>query len=42
MSKVVVNDLIISSLETIMAFGINGGAHRFTLDELQNVTIANS
>lgn len=42
MSKVVVNDLIISSLETIMAFGINGGAHRFTLDELQNATIANS
>lgn len=42
MSKVVVNDLSITSLETIMAFGINGGAHRFTLDELQNATIANS
>ena len=25
-----------------MAFGINGGTHRFTLDELQNATIANS
>ena len=42
MSNVVVNDLSITSLETIMAFGINGGAHRFTLDELQNATIANS
>ena len=40
--KIVVNDLIITSLETIMAFGINGGAHKFTLDELQNATIANS
>lgn len=37
-----VNDLSITSLETIMAFGINGGAHRFTMDELQNATIANS
>lgn len=37
-----VNDLSITSLETIMAFGINGGTHRFTLDELQNATIANS
>ena len=42
MSNLVVNDLLITSLETIMAFGINGGAHRFTLDELQNATIANS
>lgn len=37
-----VNDLSITSLETIMAFGINGGAYRFTLDELQNATISNS
>lgn len=37
-----VNDLSITSLETIMAFGINGGAHCFTLDELQNATISNS
>ena len=37
-----VNDLSITSLETIMAFGINGDTHRFTLDELQNATIANS
>jgi hypothetical protein len=37
-----VSDLSITSLETIMAFGINGGAHRFTLDELQNATISNS
>ena len=42
MSNLVVNDLSITSLETIMAFGINGGAHRFTLDELQNATISNS
>lgn len=37
-----VNDLSITSLETIMVFGINGGAHRFTLDELQNATISNT
>lgn len=42
MSALVVNDLVISSLETIMAFDINGGAHRFTLDELQNATISNT
>lgn len=42
MSKVVVADLTPTSLETITAFGINGGVHRFTLDELQNTTIANS
>lgn len=42
MSTLVVNDLVISSLETIMAFGINGGVHRFTLDELQNATISNT
>ena len=37
-----VNDLSITSLETIMAFAINGGVHRFTLDELQNATISNT
>lgn len=42
MSNINVNDLSITSLETITAFGINGGAHRFTLDELQNATISNS
>ena len=42
MSAIVVNDLSITSLETIMCFGINGGAHRFTLDELQNATIGNT
>ena len=42
MSNIVVNDLSITSLETIMCFGINGGVHRFTLDELQNATIANT
>lgn len=42
MSNIVVNDLSITSLETIMCFGINGGVHRFTLDELQNATIGNT
>lgn len=42
MSKINVSDLSITSLETIMCFGINGGVHRFTLDELQNATIANT
>lgn len=42
MSNLVVNDLSITSLETIMAFAINGGVHRFTLDELQNATISNT
>lgn len=37
-----VNDLSITSLETIMAFGINGGAFKFMLDELQNGTISNT
>lgn len=37
-----VADLSITSLETVMAFGINGGAHRFTLDEMQNLTIGNT
>lgn len=42
MSSIIVNDLSITSLETIMCFGINGGVHRFTLDELQNGTISNT
>lgn len=42
MMSVNVNDLSLTSLETITAFAINGGAQRFTLDELQNATIANS
>ena len=42
MSTLMVDNLTISSLETIMAFGINGGTYRFTLDELQSATIANS
>jgi len=37
-----VNDLSITSLETIMAFGINGGVFKFMLDELQNATISNT
>ena len=35
-----VNDLTITSLETIDAFDIVTGAYLFTLDELQNTTIA--
>lgn len=37
-----VNDLSITSFETIMACGINGGAFRFLLDEMQNCTIGNT
>ena len=33
-------DLIITSIETISAFDITTGAYRFTLDELQNCTLA--
>lgn len=33
-------DITITSLETINAFDITTGAYRFTLDELQNATIA--
>ena len=36
------NDITITSLETIDAFDIATGAFRFSLDELQNATIANS
>lgn len=34
------NDIIITSIETITAFDIVTGAYKFTLDELQNATIA--
>lgn len=37
-----VNDLSITSFETVMACGINGGAFRFLLDEMQNCTIGNT
>ena len=36
------NDIIITSLETITGFDIMTGAWRFTLDELQNTSIANA
>lgn len=35
-----INDITITSLETINAFDIVTGAYRFTLDELQNASIA--
>ena len=35
-------DLTITSVDTITAFAISGGAYRFTVDELQNVSIAQS
>lgn len=35
-----VNDLTITSLETITAFDVATGDYKFTLDELQNTTIA--
>ena len=37
-----INDLTITSLETIEGFDINTGAFLFTLDELQDATIQNS
>lgn len=37
-----VNDITITSLETITAYNIATGAHRFTLDELQNARIGNT
>jgi len=37
-----INDIMITSLETITAFDVATGAYKFTLDELQNATIANS
>lgn len=37
-----INDITITSLETITAFDIVTGGYKFTLDELQNATIAQS
>lgn len=37
-----IQDLTITSLETINAFDVVTGAYKFTLDELQNASIANS
>ena len=37
-----INDITITSLETITAFDIVTGNYKFTLDELQNATIAQS
>lgn len=37
-----VNDLSITSFETVMACGINGGIFRFLLDEMQTCTISNT
>lgn len=37
-----INDLTITSLETVNAFALGTGAYLFTLDELQNATIANT
>lgn len=36
------NELSITSLDAITAFGINGGEQKFVLDELQNATISNT
>lgn len=38
--KININDIAITSLETITAFDCVTGAYKFTLDELQNATIA--
>lgn len=37
-----INDIAITSLDTIAGFDINTGIHLFTLDELQSASIANS
>lgn len=37
-----INDITITSLETITAFDVVTGDYRFTLDELQNATISNT
>lgn len=42
MAKVINSDITITSLETIMAFNPADNSYMFTLDELQNTTIANS
>lgn len=36
----VINDIAITSLETITAFDITTGSYKFTIDELQNASIA--
>ena len=38
----VINDIAITSLETITAFDITTGSYKFTIDELQNASIAQS
>lgn len=42
MATVNLNDLSITSFETVMGCNINGGAFRFMLDEMQNLTISNT
>ncbi len=37
-----ISDIAITSLETITAFDFASGNYKFTLDELQNATIANT
>ena len=37
-----IRDLVITSLETITAFDVVTGAYKFTLDQLQSATIANT
>lgn len=37
-----INELSITSLDAITAFGINGGEQKFILDELQSATISNT
>lgn len=37
-----INDLSITSLDSITACGVNGGPQKFVLDELQNATISNT
>ena len=38
----IINDITVTSIETITAFDITTGAYKFTLDELQNATIGNT
>ena len=37
-----VNDITVTSIETITAFDIGSGAFKWVLDELQNAKIANT
>lgn len=39
---ILIKDITITSLETITAFDVVTGNYKFTLDELQNATIANT